>query len=103
MSTAVYLRCNSGHYFRDAVYCPLDGWSKEGFQDAVLATGRLVEAGKRPTIDMLRLEGIPPAVLERTIIVEFGSAHVPFQALDPAGFLIEGTWTPARKAPAELM
>jgi hypothetical protein len=91
--TYVFLRCNSGHYFRGSV-CPFDGWFMEGFDDVVLAESRLRAAGKAVSVASLGGEGIPREVLSRVLVIEFGAEDAAFEALDPAGFLIEGEWTP---------
>lgn len=97
----VFVRCNSGHYFHGSV-CPFDGWTMDGFEKVVIAELRLVDKGQRPSIAGLREEGIAEEVLDRTLIIEFGSEASIFEALDPAGFIFDGEWVPLRSAGPDL-
>jgi hypothetical protein len=98
----VYLRCNGGHYFGASPACPLDGWSMPGMPALLSALEGLQDAGLRPTIALLREHGVACAVLARTVVIEFGSEAAVFEAMEPAGYLLAGQWTPASEAGLEL-
>jgi|HubBroStandDraft_5_1064220.scaffolds.fasta_scaffold1015145_1 hypothetical protein len=96
-----FVRCNSGHYFRGSV-CPFDGWSMDDLDCLLFATIRLTESGLRPTIEELAHEGVPSSVLDRTLVIQFGSQDAVFEALDPAGYVIDGEWTVLRDVPKQF-
>jgi hypothetical protein len=101
MVVLVYLRCNSDHYFTGTSICPFDGWSAAGFEQAVLAVTAIADRGERPSIEALRQQGVPKQVVERAAVIEFLSDSVVFEALDPAGYIIEGEWVPMARAGPE--
>src|SRR5207247_6670030 len=102
MAAFLYLRCNSGHYFTRSSVCPFDGWSAEGFDHAVLAAIAIADAGWDLSIGALRSRGVSDDVLHRTVILEFVSDEPPFEAIDPAGYLIHGEWNSIDRVGHEL-
>jgi hypothetical protein len=94
----VYLRCNGGHYFRAETHCPLDGWTSDGVEVLLSALSHLSHTQQDPTIDLLRQHGVQQRVLDRTIIVEFGSEKAVFDAIEPAGYLLGDKWKPLSEA-----
>jgi len=89
-STArAYCRCNSGHYFQ-GVCCPYDGWSSAASRELAAAVERLAGEGQGLSLLALRKAGVSQETIERTIIVEFGSAASAFEALDPSGYVVNG-------------
>jgi hypothetical protein len=98
MSKKVYFRCNSGHYF-DSAHCPFDDWTTGEFAEIAAVAGRL---GDDVSIDRLQDQGIPAHALGRVLIIDFGSDASVFQAMDPAGYIVAGKWTPIGSAGADL-
>jgi hypothetical protein len=88
----VYLRCNGGHYFSAAPACPIDGWSDAGVAAVLAALDELRRTGQRPTINLLHEYGAPRSILNRIIVIEFGSTASVFEAMEPAGYLLAGEW-----------
>jgi hypothetical protein len=77
--------------------CPFDGWRAEGFRKAVLAAVTLADGGGTLSVEALRHRKVPEEVLTRAIMIE-PSDEPGFEALDPAGYLIEGKWTAVNRA-----
>ncbi|HEX9411371.1 MAG TPA: hypothetical protein VF986_06735 [Actinomycetota bacterium] len=102
MAAFLYLRCNGGHYFTGSSVCPFDGWSADAFDKAVLAAVALADRGVPPSIEALRDHGVPEETLARAAVFEFPSDEPAFEALDPAGYLVDGEWTPINRAGPEL-
>jgi hypothetical protein len=89
-----YCRCNGGDYFRDGGSCPLDGWSSPESLELADAVEQVRAAGRELSIAELRKVGVSQATLARTIVVEFGCEDAAFEALTPAGYVIDGEWRP---------
>jgi hypothetical protein len=83
----VYFRCNSGHYFEGGV-CPWDGWSLPGAERLASEANRLLTAGVEVSIQSLADTGISHDVLDRTVVIDFGSSDSVFDALVPCIYLI---------------
>jgi hypothetical protein len=99
--TVAYLRCNSGHYFNGSV-CPFDGWTASGCAELPLAQARLDQRGQVPSLALLAAEGLPCAVLSRIVVMEFADDSAVFEAMSPAGYLVDGRWTPLSATPPGL-
>ncbi|MFC7534590.1 hypothetical protein [Actinoplanes sp. GCM10030250] len=99
--TVAYLRCNSGHYF-DGSVCPFDGWTATGCAEFPLAVARLDQRGLAPSRALLAAEGLPDAVLSRILVMEFPDDCAVFEAMNPAGYIVGGRWTPLVNAPPGL-
>lgn len=87
--THLYFRCNGGHYFRAARACPFDGWSSDGIEHAIAIFEQLRAAGA-PTIDALRRSGVSPALIARTLVIDFGNDASAFDALVPERYIHAG-------------
>ncbi len=98
----LFVRCDSGHYFRAQSTCPFDGWSCEGVDFAFQAFTELRADPMSRTIGGLREKGVPENVLERLIIVEFGSEASAFEALAPERFLRARREAPGQGVGREL-
>ena len=91
-----YCRCNSGHYFQGE-FCPFDGWSSAASKELATAVERLTGAGQELSLAALRKAGVSRETIERTVVVEFGSAASAFDALDPRGYVVNGEAKPLVK------
>ena len=98
----VYCRCNSGHYFAGDI-CPLDGWSSSECLELADCVDRLRASGTRPCLEQLRLVGASEEAIKRAIVIEFGSDSVVFDAIAPAGYVIENEWREIDKLGLEFM
>jgi hypothetical protein len=93
-----YMRCNGGDYFRgEAIACPLDGWSSPESIQLAEALEKLRAENIEVTIAILTEAGLSWEALQRTIVMEFGSAGSMFEAIAPRGYVIEGKWRPIEK------
>lgn len=98
----VYVRCNSGHYFT-GTHCPLDGWSSPASLAVAEAAARLAGSGIVASIARLRSEGVSPAALARTIVVDFGDEGSVFQLVAPKGYVVDGEWIEEGKFPSRFL
>lgn len=73
-----------------------------GFEQARLVSIRIDQEGKELSLQLLYEAGLPDSVIERIVIIEFGAENAVFEALEPNGYLINGSWVPLRKAGSEL-
>jgi hypothetical protein len=90
-----YMRCNGGDYFRgESIYCPLDGWSSDESRQLAEALEKISAENLEVTIASLTEAGLPWEVLQRTIVIEFGSAGSMFEAITPRGYVVDGKWKP---------
>jgi hypothetical protein len=55
---------------------------------------RLASSQRDPSLAELRRAGLDSAVLQRTIVVQFGAEDSTFEALAPEGYVIDGEWRP---------
>ncbi len=98
----VYCRCNSGHYFAGEI-CPLDGWSSSESLELADSVDRLRASGTRACLEQLRLGGASEEAIKRAIVIEFGSDSAVFEAIAPAGYMIEKEWRAIEKLGPEFM
>lgn len=93
----VYWRCNSGHYFSTGS-CPWDGWNRPWTYELARAIGDMQSRNELPSIESLRSLGITQEVLNKVIIIEFGSeGKACFDGFAPQGYFLEGKYLPADK------
>jgi hypothetical protein len=98
-----YVRCNSGHWFQ-GLYCPLDGWTSVHFQEIHDAVSRVRRRGTALSIDALKAEGlVSKEALARVLLIESGAEDSAFEAIDPAGYLINGRFIERKDFGSELL
>src|SRR5262249_734145 len=86
----LYIRCNGGHYYRSRIACPFDGWSCDGLAQATTIFDQLAATERGPSVERLREKGVPDAVLNRLVILEFGNDASAFEALAPERYIHQG-------------
>src|SRR2546426_236879 len=96
MITRAFVRCNGGDYFTGE-YCPFDGWSSPASKELANAVKRLARLNRRISLEELRMAGVSPATLSRTIIVQFGSDESVFDAISPQNLVVDGEAAPVWK------
>ena len=95
-TTRIYIQCNGGDYF-DGTACPLDGWSSPEVEEIANAAARVASMDRPLSVEHLRAAGLSEAALRRVVVIEFGDEQAAFEALTPAGYIIDGEWVPVRK------
>lgn len=89
MSTRLFYMCLSGHFHAER-HCPYDG-SESDYADAVeAAVSELRRQNVQLSIGALLKLGVPPEALKWTLVIEFGSDDVTFDAIAPASLSVQG-------------
>jgi hypothetical protein len=93
-----YCRCNSGHFFEGEA-CPFDGWSSHASRELLRVVLRLKSVGREHfTVEDLRSAGLTDEILQRCIVVEFGSPSSRFEAISVDHIAVNDASIPIHKA-----
>lgn len=79
MTRRLFFRCNGGHYFQ-GTHCPWDGWTMDGLQEVIVTFQRASSVGSH----------VEPDLMQRILIIEFGSDDAVFDALNPERYIYNG-------------
>lgn len=99
----LYFRCNGGHYFTNSRGCPFDGWWLTGLDEVLSHFADLQRTGGELTIESIKSINPSEEVINRTLIIDFGSDDVIFDGLVPEIYFYGGKMLPLHECDLNLM